>query len=405
MSKRVLCCCVVTLMLFLTGCNHVSVALDEPEATATYHWMAGESPVSERRMGVVRYGLNLADNYAVSPKGIYFIPDVIIDNGSYQQTSSDTFVLYADNGSADLNKLCGRNDCTHDSPDCNAYLYKGSDLSYYQGNLYAVSGEGPHTEECKLVRMNPDGSGHEELLDLLSFAKEHGAAFLLCDIITDGYCVLDLYNWEEQPDGTSCDAWLSAYKYKLDGSMEEPELMEEAPDILYQCGDVIVTRSYETVDGMEKKICCDLNFETEEETLLAEHPGVPAWFGENEAYYFKDGAIRQLTYATNEETVLVNTALEGNYFCFVFPDCLVLASQDDEEGSDRKLYFYNWAFELVDTVSLNYPITGRTQFAVFAETVDRVVLTDQIQGSPLCYIDKSELGTGNVSVHAFQYSD
>lgn len=404
MSKRVLCCFICVLMLFSVGCNNTPSVLNEPEATAVYDWMAGDSPVPQQRMGVVRQGVNLGD-YAVGPKGIYFIPDLFIDNGDNRQLSDDTFVLYADNGSGELQKLCGRNDCTHDSSDCNAYLYKGSDLSYYRGRLYAVIGEGAFTEECKLVRMKPDGSGHEEVLDILSFGKEHGAAFVLCSIITDGYCVFDLYDWEDHADGSYNDIWIGAYKFKLDGSMKEPELMEEAPEVLYQCGDIIVTRDYEIVDGIEQKISCDLNFETEEQTRLVEHPGVPAWYGEKAAYYFKDGTIRQMIYETKEEAVLADTGLNGKYYCFVFPDCLMLASQDDEEGCDRNLYFFNWNFELVDTVQLDYPMTSRTQFAVLAETADRVILTDKFQGDPLYYIEKSELGTGSVSLYQFHYSN
>lgn len=404
MKRLMLCFLIVALLLPLVGCQKKPLVVNETEPTATYDWMAGDSPVPNHRMGIVRHGVNLED-HAVSPTGIYFIPDVFTEEEGSRQRSDDTFILYVDNGGHCLNKLCGRNDCTHDNADCNAYLYKGSDLSYYHGKLYAVTGEGPWTRECKLVRMEPDGSGHVEMFDLLAFAKEEDGVFLLCRIISDGYCVFDLYGWEEQEDGTNREDWIGSYKFKLDGSMKEPELIEESPDILYQCGESLVTLTYKTINGIEYTNCSKIDIETEQQIYLTEHPGVPAWFGDQEAYYFMDGAIRRLIYATKEETVMVDTGLEGEYFCFSFPDCLVLASQDDEEKADRNLYFYNWAFELVDTVRLDYTISNRTQFALIAETVDRVILTNKFNGQPLYYINKSELGTGNVKLHAFQYSD
>lgn len=374
--------------------------LNETEATATYDWMAGESPVENHRMGTIRYGTNLVD-HAVSPTGIYFIPDVYTGQGTDQQLSDDTFLMYSDNGSSGFYKLCGRSDCPHDNSDCNAYLYRGSDLTYYQGKIYAVVGEGPHTKECKLVKMEPDGSQHETLLDLQDFAKDNNGDFVLCSFISDGYYIFVLYTWEEQGDGTYRETWLNTYKYKLDGSMKEPKLMADPPDILYQCGKNLISLTYEIVDDVEYKKCSVVDLETEKQTVLTEHPGVPAWFGEEDAYYFKNGAIRRFNYETKEEMIIVETGLEGKYFCFVFPDCLILASQNDEDGADRNLYFYNWEFELVDTVQLDYFFTGRTQFAVIAETVDRIFLTDEIDGKPLYYINKAELGTREARVHAF----
>lgn len=391
------------LSLCLTGCQKRSEVLNEPEPSATYDWMAGVSPVANRRMGVVRGGLNLF-SYAVSPSGIYFIPRASGNGESGSEDPSATYILYADHGSNRLNKLCGRTDCSHNASDCNAYLYYGSDIHYHQGNLYAVSGEGSLSEECKLIRMAPDGSQHKAVFDLLEYTKKQGGDYVYCDKMINGYCIFSIYRWEDADDGSYTGVWMKEYKYKLDGSMKEPTALENVGSPLYQCGDLLLALSGEAKNGQEINTCWSLDLETETQTYLTEHPGIPGWFGSEEAYYFKDGCIVRLNYASAEEEILLDTGLEGSYYLFSLPECLVLASQDSGEEADDKLYFYNWAFELVDTVELDFPLQISASFSVFAETADRLFMTDDLStGFPQYYIEKSELGTGNVQLHEYQY--
>ncbi|MBQ7344913.1 MAG: hypothetical protein IJW45_02490 [Oscillospiraceae bacterium] len=114
----------------------------------------------------------------------------------------------------------------------------------------------------------------------------------------------------------------------------------------------------------------------------------------------RDGAILRLICADQIETVMADTGLEGDYYLFCFPDCMVLASKEDRE--DDILYFYDWAFQLVDQVQIDYPHEVPAQFLIVAETVDRLILTDSFRNVPKYYIEKSELGTGGAKVHAFQ---
>lgn len=402
MKIRLVCILLLVVSMLLGGCKKEVTTLEE-EPTASYDWMAGESPVVAERVGVSRAGVHLV-SHAVSPSGIYFIPEVTTDGGDYVSVSDDSFIIYADHGSDRFVKLCGRVDCTHDDQDCNAYLYKGSDLSYYQGYLYAVSGEGSYTEGCGLIRMAPDGSEHIVVLDMLSFAQENGGSFAMCDMINEGYCVFTIYTWkenEEQPDSVM-SVPMESYYYKVDGSMEGPKSLEDLGSPYYQCGEVFMARSKEVVDGIERDACWDLDLEMGTRSYLTEYPGNPAWFGEREAYYFKEGAICRYDYSSEEEERMVDTGLEGNYFAFFFPDCIVVASRD-RSLSDENLYFYNWAFEFVDKVELDYPHSNAPRFHVVAETAYWLILSDEHpSGRPTHYIDKSELGTGDAVPHALE---
>lgn len=87
-----------------------------------------------------------------------------------------------------------------------------------------------------------------------------------------------------------------------------------------------------------------------------------------------------------------------------FPDCMVLASRADGTGSDNKLYFYNWAFELIDAVELSYPHSIRCEWLIASETAERLILCADTY-MPRYYINKSELGTGNAKLHSFKLPD
>ena len=82
-----------------------------------------------------------------------------------------------------------------------------------------------------------------------------------------------------------------------------------------------------------------------------------------------------------------------------------MASRDEAENPDRQLYIYNCAYELVDTVELNFDYRYSAHLTVMEETAERILLTDLAAPGciPLYYIEKSELGTGNAQLHKYQY--
>ena len=396
--KRTFLVIVLAVALLLAGCseevkNHSPVLRGNPgsyeEPVATYDWMAGESPVPNRRMGILRVGLQ---NYvhAVSATGAYFR---VLEDGKY-------YIMYMDNGSDKLIKLCGRPDCNHDNEDCNAYLPMCGGLSYFKGYLYALYGTEP---ESKLIRMDPDGSNRVELLDLQAFAKEQGGDFVRCELMTEGVVLLYTNRWvvtNTDNGGTSLKSELMDYYfYKLDGSMDKP-VLQRSRGVMYNCGNTVISYSLEAKRGGQYGSYWSWNPDTEEQVYIADHPGVPGYVDENAGYYFHDGAIYRLDCKSHTEEIMLETGLEGKYLLHSFPDCLVLSSRGLSETADRHLYFYNWNFELVDTVELTYDINRAASEAIITETAERLILQDSLN-RPAYYIEKSELGMGNAKVHAF----
>lgn len=401
----------ILLALLLAGCKQnqppeVTKPMDV-EPTATYDWMAGESPIPVKRIGTLRAGLNNTNGLAVSPTGVYYLYQIM---QIYGQTPLGPVILYADNDSDSFIRLCGRPDCTHTTEDCNAYVKGGKLLSFYGGYLYVITendsitegDNGPMNQNCQLVRMDPDGTNRIVVADFEEFAKEQGCDYAECDMITDGYCFIRTCKWEEDTDKSFSGKAQATYYYKLDGSMAQPEKLDAKGMLMYNCGEVILTYHPESENGGKYGSYWDWDPEMDSMTYLTDHPGEPGWFGKTEAYYFMDEAVRRLTYATGQEEVVIQTDLQGDYYACCFPDCIVVVSNSVKDVSDKNLYIYNWDFQLVDTVAVEY--TGKMLVAqvVFGETAERILLSkSSLFPVPTHYIEKSELGTGSVTVYEF----
>ena len=406
MMKRMIALLLMAVLL-LTGCK---VGGEQPgsndattaptEAQPLYDWMAAESPIPVRRSGLLRAGLNSVP-FDVTNEGFYYIANPV---GS----DTNSYILYGDNNSDTVIKLCGRADCTHDTKDCNAYA--GScchAITCWNGYLYAVIEESGNLGEdsLKLYRMNLDGSDRVVVLDLEQFASDNDLNFAHYNLMTEGYLLFSIGHYEKQPDGSLQPESDEYYYFALDGSMAEPKILESEVGSLYSCGDVILSLG-DAQNGGTHGGYYDWHPETDTATFLCDHPGQPGWFGETEAYYFKNGGVYRLTYATGMEEKLFDTGLTGKYYATILPDCIIIASKDFGNPSDKNLYFYNWNYELVDTVGITYPFMGyMVTDAIAAETAERIILTNSTLGRPMYYIEKSELGTGNVKIHSFKLPD
>ena len=407
--KKKLIALVLIAMLLLSGCGTDELpdtTTTPTEAQPQYDWMAAESPIPVRRSGLLRAGLNKTP-YDVTNDGFYFISTARIE-------SSYSYILYSDNSSDMVIKLCGRADCTHDTKDCNAYV--GSTcfaISCWNGYLYAVYEEADVNmgHNLTLYRMNLDGSDRIVVLDLHQFAQDKGVAqedqqeYAAYSLMTDGYLKFAIGHYEKQPDGSLHGVRDEYYYFALDGSMKEPKILEAKVGSMYSCGDVILSLGDAQNSGTYGGYY-DWHPETDTATFLCDHPGQPGWFGETEAYYYKNGGMYRLTYATGQEEKLFDTGLTGKYYAIILPDCIIIASSDFENPSDKNLYIYNWDYKLVDTIAITYPLMCyMVDEAVVAETAERIILTNSTLGLPLYYIEKSELGTGNAKFHAFNLPD
>ena len=414
MMKRMIAL-VLIAMLLLSGCQTnggQGVVTDATDPTAVYDWMAGESPVMSQRMGIKRIGTQNTD-YTIAPNGVYYIYTSMVQTGPI----SYSYVLYSDHGSDTVIKLCGRADCDHNNPDCNACIAEGNNIYYHEGYLYVVSGEGGYMEggegiSSKLIRMDLDGSNHVTVFELDQFVQEHGYDYARCDMMDSGACIFTAFEWVEEEAGPNEQSFHSSavesYLYALDGSMEEPKQIESKGGAMYHCGDVFLTLMSGTQNGGYNGYDLSLghwDMETDTVTYLTDHPGIAGFYGKEYGYYFRDGAVIRLNYETREEERLVETGLDGDYYAICFPDCLIVADQSFKP-TDNQIYIYNWAYELVDTIKL--PTFSGIPYdqSLIAETEERLIFSDDLfTRVPKYYIEKSELGTGKAKVYSFKLPD
>ena len=416
MKKRIFA--LLLMAGLLTGCGRIA-APDETEPVTpplvtvpaeeqiNYAWMAGESPVPNRRIGLNR-GTPISDDVqTVSDRGVYFI---YRHQWTLNVTPPSPWILYMDHGSDTVIKLCGRPDCPHNTTDCNAFVKDAQYLRFYNGYLYILASGATMTEDGKeiywssrLIRMNPDGTNRVELFDFTEFVRDRGADFAQCSFVGD-YCYIGAMVHNTDPDSPIGQDWQATYLYRLDGSMDEPQLHDSPTTPWYNCGDVLLATE---MDG-EKLSYWDLDLTTGNKTYLMDQRDRPVYCTKEAGYYFVDGKLHCFTYATGKDDILLETELTGTYDLLCFPDCFVLADGAlFSETPDLNLYIYNWAFELVDTVKIDFPCnTYNVSNLITAETPRQIILSGGASRKlPTYYIDKAELGTGNVKLHRLKMPD
>lgn len=374
-------------MLLLTGCQNnggESVAADATEPTAVYDWMAGESPVPSQRTGLYTQGItSVCNSFECTQNGVYFLCS----------TDQGTFLLYGDHGSDTIIKLCGRADCDHNSEECNSFFVLGTSLCFYDGFLYTTEDSG---YDLSLVRMDLDGTDRITMLSLKDLYAKYGFTGTYSPTIWNGIFTFGAYKLDENGDELG-----ATFHYKLDGTMKHPEIAALNGIFLYNAGNQFLIFT-EAQYGGEKGGIAAWNPDRDTATYLMDHPGQPGYFGDTAAFYFKNGAVRCLTYETRQEDILFETGLEGDYYAACYPDCIVISCRND---SDRNLYIYNWAFELVGKVKLNFPSTLSPDNTICGETAERLILTDNNMFIPRYYIEKSDFGTGNIEIHEYKLPD
>ena len=80
------------------------------------------------------------------------------------------------------------------------------------------------------MRMDPDGSNHVSVIDLLEFAHGLGGDYIQCWFMTEGYCFFGVVEMVEIDDGDGSDITqhlqgenIGNFYYKIDGSAGEPK--------------------------------------------------------------------------------------------------------------------------------------------------------------------------------------
>ena len=334
------------LTLSLLGCEQSRRNGEtEPEGTAEPQVQADSACfVPQERTGIrEQYLATLQNSFECTDTGVYFM---------CQDIKGNSFLLYGDHGSDTLVKLCGRPDCYHTGGECNAYFDGGTSVCYYDGYLYVTTaGVG----SVKLFRVNLDGSDRMEVMNSSGLDPGPG------------------YTGTEDAMAWGGVFSFSLFKVNKDGS-------EERKSYYYN-------------------LCTGY------------------WGAETSYYMQEDGVIYQQNYANGSSQAVFDTGLKGECRLSCTPDYIIvsehipteseLEEQPDLEFTSKvpTLYIYSWDFELLEKVEMPHPVKIRTDDMLCGETEDRLILAAQMFGVPEYYIEKSDIGTGNVEIHPYQLPD
>ena len=319
------------------------------------------------------------------------------DDGFYSLVEFEdgsTFLFYCDHDSDTLVKLCSRPDCPHDTADCDAYLKGCKNVSYYNGHLYSTFytfGASFH-----IVCLDPDGRNRRIVLDTADSISGYDGSYE--ESIANGVVLLGFTKM-----GASGVVGGTQYYYKLNGSMKQPE---EAPQRAFRCseGDKLFFTASDFEGDPPRLVTWAPGGEEEYLTTIAIDD---AHYCDDHCYRLIDNKFYRIDYGTLKQTLLFDTGLEGEHILRCFPDCIVImegSSVYDPESASlpQTLHFYSWEFEPLGEITVDYKKTIDRTMIICGETENRILLCSDISALPRYYIDKSEFGTGHITLHEFK---
>lgn len=356
----------------LAGCAGTSLPTDsagEHIQQIQYDWMVGESPVSPDRTGGRNNGIEQKCNgFECTETGCYWM-------------CGPGILLYSDHGSDDVILLCGRPDCPHSNMACNAYFMSGSNVCWYDGYLYVV-------RDTDLIRLDPDGGNRVTVLSPTDVTNSGGKGFWNPIIWNDTYSI-SLVSLDE--NGAQVQEQFYA---NLDGDLSS---MQPMP----MCTPAQTDGEQYIVMDPERQYLQHWDQETGELTDLTPAVG-RSFYGAEECWYIEDGIVYRNVYTNGQPEAMLDTGLSGGLALLCFNDCFVVVNYAPMNGgtiTEQILRFFNWNMEPVGELKLNYPGALTPYIPICGETAERFYLSDNMDNVPRYYIEKSDLGTGEIKLH------
>ena len=398
----------------------------------SYSDVTGETETAEEtfdaeRISSFRWGLSRV--FVQSETGIYCVRQ------EEHNGAAERFILYCDMNSDTFMKICGRPDCTHCDHTCNAWLPGGSmGLSYYNGHLYFMDPapelsdmETDHSSAIPaerraytLYQMDRNGENRKAVAAL--FDKDELASITghSGELYSNGYLHVTIHYKEEGSEPVSVQKFTSLET----GEYLQEVRMQEMPEGDFQIfagtadGSILLlySGSGETGEGEGSyNTLYRWDPETNVSAFMARVPSsFMSYFGEEYAYDIRDGIIYRWSYQKEQEEAVFDTGFAQGTALRVFPDCYVVtdylsAPSDTENIVTARFYDTNYVYQ--GSCCIPCQAGPYTRNVFFGETEDRILFCDDylIQGSfwqaPAYYIEKSDFGTGQITLHEYHFPE
>ncbi|MDD4543415.1 MAG: hypothetical protein PHY13_06575 [Clostridia bacterium] len=383
----------LTLVLIvgcLTSCNKHSPLESNPHNAgnefSSYVKLDQENLKPEEYYSSVRQNESGIARYLETPYGMYFM-----------SINFEYCIYYSEKGNTKYVKLCNRPDCNHKTEDCNAYT-GGYYIGYYKDKIYYTSG---NSINC----MNMDGTNHMGLKTLYDYPDPNFGYF------HNGYFYYLIIKGGTVGSPGNIDNNL--YRVKIDDN-SKPEIVL-TDDIILDISMFVVVGDtiYLYILNSNTWGCYLYSYSTKTNTLkkITDY-----WFSIGAAYinenygycYRANEGIYKYNVATNEITLEKEIKFDNHGECVVkfLPDYIFLMHFTSEDrrvnyAKNQELYIYDWDYNLVDSLIFDKVPDGEYGgYLTYSD--DYIIFSSDYHNEPDYYINKSEIGTGNLMFHKIE---
>ena len=307
--------------------------------------------------------------------------------------SFNEYLYYSKDGHMKYTKLCGKPDCSHNTKDCNAYIGI-SPIGYYNHKLY-------YFVRNTLFTMNMDGNEHKRVKTLYEGMDGHFGYFhngYYYFVITKGGSI-----------GFSGNDDNNLYAVKVDDSSKPVILLTD--DIIKTItmfnlvGDNIYFFNY-NLGNFE---LYSYSMITKELMKLGNKWSTygSCYFDDKFGYCYlpNEGFYEYDIYGKDLVNVKpVKFEDEGICSAFYYSDYIYLVHYCGEKPSHENqiLYIYDRKYNLVDSINFD-KVVGKWSMGGFITDVgDYILYASDFNDKPDYYIDKSEIGTGELKFHKIE---
>ena len=381
---------IALLLAFLTLC--ALTACGDADINLTEDVPTHEGGISSIRTGCMQQSIASLENcFESTDTGFYLM---------YPVDFSYSILFYCDQASDAVVPLCSRPDCIHDNEKCDAWYEGGINVCYYNGYLYLVEQDiSTGMQNFRLLRVDLDGRNRKVVMESADTIRGYSASSGV--VIMNGMFLFGLLKLDAQGQESK-----SLFYYCLDGSMDAPEL---APEFLPMASDGDTPLFYgESMENPDNVAIYTWQPGQQEQYLTeADEEYNRVYYRADYFYKLIDNKLYRIEYGTLEQTMLFDTGLEGEHILRCFPDCIVIMNGNsylDPESASKPqtLHFYDWGFNSLGEITLDYPRANDWTMIICGETANRILLSADNSDIPRYYIDKAEFGTGNITLHEFK---
>lgn len=389
MSKKIVILILFALIASLfASCNCSYVPESDSHNTESSFSITSNSDNEkpEEYYTAFRQGESSVSLYLVTPYGMYM--------------NIRKYIYYSEKGNTEYIKLCNKPACNHSTEDCNAYT-GAYQIGYYKDKIYYISRRDYYVNTLNC--MNMDGTNHKEIKVL------NNAYISTFGYYHNGYFYYMLGFPGLQLIGVTNDD-NNLYRVKVDDNSK--------PEIILT-GDIIKKSMFYVVEDTIYLIvredggfgCCLYSYSCKTGALTKISD---CWAGIS--YYTKDYGycyrINEGIYKYNVETgeVTLEKAIkfDNHGYCGArfYPDYIYLIHNRNDDyralrEQDLVLYIYNWDYEIIETVLLDFINKGKRGNFI-TDVGDYIIFASDMDNKPDYYIDKSEIGTDKFAFHKIE---